>query len=279
MRPPRESRGGPGAGASHGARAAASQPAARGYLILCLVALGFVLLVQLERGAGLGGLLVVLVGLLGVLGRLAAGPILFLLVLGGQQFLRHAALTGHGLHWYNPGWSVEVSDVVLCGAVLAYVLAHYRLLGLVRQVVPLDPRRREGPPRWHFWRLQWLPRVVQERRSARAVSRVEVGLLVMSLPLAALLAQVFWAGLARPREVLGLSTRLWRVLLVAWVLGIGVFLTAAVLRQLRRRAMTPDEAALQLQDVVWLETRREQRRLNRWLAWKRLRRPPAKEPS
>jgi hypothetical protein len=277
MRSRREGSAGPGPGAPDAARAA-SQPAARGYLVLCLVALGFVLLAQLERAAGLGGLLVVLVGLLGVLRRLAAGPIFFLLALGAQQFLRHAALTGYGMRWHTPAWSPEVSDVVLCGAVLAYVLAHYRLLGLVRHVVPLDPRRREGPARWHLWRLQWLPRVVPERRSARAVSRGEVGVLIMSLPFAPLLAQVFWAGLARPREMLGLPARLWRLLLVAWVLGIAVFVTAAVLRRLRRRAMTPDEAALLLQDVVWHETRREQRGLNRWLAWKRLRRPPGKEP-
>jgi hypothetical protein len=109
--------------------------------------------------------------------------------------------------------------------------------------------------------------------------RVEVGLLVMSLPLAPLLAQVFWAGLAPPREMLGLPARLWRFLLVGWSLGLGVFVTAAVLRQWRRRLMTPDEAALLLQDTLWHETRREQRRLNRWLAWARLRRRPRKEPS
>jgi hypothetical protein len=35
--------------------------------------------------------------------------------------------------------------------------------------------------------------------------------------------------------------------------------------------MTAEEATLFLQDVLWKETRGEQRRLNRWSAWARLR--------
>jgi hypothetical protein len=31
--------------------------------------------------------------------------------------------------------------------------------------------------------------------------------------------------------------------------------------------MSPEEAALYLQDELWRQTRREQARLNRWLAW------------
>jgi hypothetical protein len=246
---------------------------------LYLAALGVILLVQIEQQAGLSSLLLVMVGLLGVLSRLRAAPIVVLLILAGQQLLRQAALVRYDTRGYAAAWSPEVTDIVLCGAVLAYVLAHYRLQSLVYSVVPVDPRRREGPPRWHFWRFQRLPRVVLERRSPRSVSRVEVGLLVMSLPAAPLLAQLLWAGLARPREMLGLPPRLWRSLLVTWALGFGLFVVAAALRHLRHRRMTLHEAALLLQDLVWHETRREQRRLNRWLAWKRLTRRPGKEPS
>jgi hypothetical protein len=51
-----------------------------------------------------------------------------------------------------------------------------------------------------------------------------------------------------------------------------VLAVAALLRYLALRRMTPPEAGLYLQDVLWRETRREQRRLNRWLAWAWLRR-------
>jgi len=244
-----------------------SQPGVRAYVFLCLAALGGVLLAQLDQGAGLGGLLVFLVGLLGVLSRLHSAPVLYLLVLATQQFLRQLSLT-----------TVEVSDVVMCGAVLAYVVAHYRLQGLVQNVVPLDPRRREGPPRWHWWRLYWLPRLASERRSPRGVTPYEVPLLLLTLPAAALAAQVFWAGLTLPRAPPALPYPLWSMLLIFWSLGVGMFVVAVALRQWRRRQMTPEEAALLLQDVLWFETRREQCRINRWLAWAHFRSPRRKEP-
>jgi hypothetical protein len=49
-------------------------------------------------------------------------------------------------------------------------------------------------------------------------------------------------------------------------------LAVAFLRLWRQRQHPPAIAALYLQDVLWKETRREQRRLHRWLAWARLER-------
>jgi hypothetical protein len=247
--------------------------AGRAYQVLCLAALVVILVVQIEQQAGVSAWLFLLVGLLGVAACLRSAPILVLLVLAGQQFLTELAHAGYGRRW-SAASSLRVADVVLCGAVLAYVVAHYRLQGLVHNVVPLDPRRRAGPPRWHFWRLGWLPRVVQERRSPRLVSPVEVGLLVMTLPAAPLLAQALWAGLAPPWTLWSLRPPLWRLLLITWILAMGLFVAAAVLRHWARRRMSVDEATLLLQDVVWHETRREQRRINRWLAWARLRARP-----
>jgi hypothetical protein len=43
--------------------------------------------------------------------------------------------------------------------------------------------------------------------------------------------------------------------------------------------MSVEEATLLLQDTLWLETRREQGRINRWLAWARLRSRRRKELS
>ena len=250
----------------------------RAYQVLCLAALVVILVIQVEQQSGLSALLLLLVGLLGVAACLRSAPVLVLLVLAGQQLLSELAHAGYGRRWPAAS-SFRVADVVLCGAVLAYIVAHYRLQGLVHNVVPVDPRRRAGPPRWHFGRLGWLPRVVQESRSPRLVSPVEVGLLVMTLPAAPLLAQVVWAMLAPPRSAWSLSPPLWRLLLVLWILGVGLFVAAAVLRHWARRRMSEDEAALLLQDVVWHETRREQRRINRWLAWARLRARPRKERS
>src|SRR5262249_33484689 len=72
-------------------RRASSPPpeaAARAYIVLCLAALVGILLAQLDQGVGLGSLLVLMVGVLGVVSRLQSGPLLLLLVLGIQLFLR-----------------------------------------------------------------------------------------------------------------------------------------------------------------------------------------------
>ena len=53
--------------------------------------------------------------------------------------------------------------------------------------------------------------------------------------------------------------------------GLGLFVAVGVTRYWIWRRMTLAEATLFLQDVQWQETRGEQRRLNRWLAWARLR--------
>jgi hypothetical protein len=255
-----------------------AQPAVRAYMVLALAALAVIFSTQLEQGAGLGSLLVLLAGLLGVTARLHAAPLLFLLVLVAQQILWRVSHPGFH-RGVAPPSVLQVSDVVLCGAVLAYVMAHYRLQGLLGDVVPREPRRREGPPRWRFWRYYWLPRPAPERRSRRGVSATEIPILLLTLPAAALGAQFIWAVLAPRWGPLQLAPPVWRLLVLAWGLTVALLLVGTVLQQWRRRQMSVEEARLLLQDALWLETRREQGRINRWLAWARLRRRRQKESS
>ena len=62
------------------------------------------------------------------------------------------------------------------------------------------------------------------------------------------------------------------ILAIIVALVLGVVVASAFLGYWRSAAQTREQAALVLQDAVWAETRGEQRRLNRWLAWARLRR-------
>ena len=247
-----------------------AHPAVRAYMVLALAALAVIFTTQLEQGAGLGSLLVLLAGVLGVTARLHAAPLLFLLVLVAQQILWRVSHPGFH-RGVAPPSVLQVSDVVLCGAVLAYVVAHYRLQGLLGDVVPRDPRHREGPPRWHFWRYSWLPRTASERRSPRGVSATEIPILLLTLPAAALAAQFIWAVLTPRWGPLQLAPPVWRILVLGWSLTIALLLVSTALKHWRRRHMSVEEAALLLQDALWLETRREQGRINRWLAWARLR--------
>src|SRR5262249_13350429 len=73
----------------------------------------------------------------------------------------------------------------------------------------------------------------------------------------------------RPPHLFGMSETAWRFASLIWLLGIGVILLVGFLGTLRTYRMTPDEARMVGQDVIWVETRGEQRRITRWTAWAR----------
>jgi hypothetical protein len=63
---------------------------------------------------------------------------------------------------------------------------------------------------------------------------------------------------------------------VAWALLLVMFLAAHAFRHWRRLQLDRVGALIMLQDLLWNETRGEQRRIQRWLAWKKLRDRDAK---
>ena len=64
--------------------------------------------------------------------------------------------------------------------------------------------------------------------------------------------------------------RISRLLSLAWLLMVGLLVAGTVLAHWRRRQMDRAAAQLLLQDTLWRETRRGQRRIFRWLAWRKL---------
>ena len=60
--------------------------------------------------------------------------------------------------------------------------------------------------------------------------------------------------------------------MLLWVFGLLLVLAAGAVAYLGQQRLTPEEAAMFLQDELWRQTRREQARLGRWLAWATLRR-------
>jgi hypothetical protein len=243
----------------------AEQAGVREYQVLGLFALGMIFLIDLQQGNTLLSVLLLLVGLLGVLLRLRIGPIVFLLAFGVIQWSKqHTWARFGGLP--SPHTGFLANEVAMSMAVLAYVLAQYRLQSLVLHIFPPDPRRRAGPRRW----LILPPRIVLQRRPGTLVSPQEVAWFVLLLPVWALLAQGLWALLAPPRPMAGLPVWITRLVFFGWALGLGTLMTATLLDFWQRRRSRPEIAALYLQDVLWRETRGEQRRLNRWTAWWRI---------
>lgn len=183
-----------------------------------------------------------------------------------------------------------VLDILLCFAVVAFAASFFRLLAVTRNVFPIDRRRqrfrREVKEGAQFVRLH----SAEEKRSPGLVEHSEIAPLLIAVGTAVIIAQLFWTWLGERHSLTDLSftyrgfdeerqvmitqalpvvipNAIWRMLLILWVFFITIVPIAAVLSMLGMRRTSVSEAALFLQDCLWRETRREQARNNRWLAW------------
>jgi hypothetical protein len=237
-----------------------------------LICVGALFLILVSDQGDLGGvltLLPVLAGALGLVMRTSMGSIMLLLTLGAKIFL---------VHLMRPGWvrmsrfeltAFRITDILLGLGVLAYVIAHYRLVGLVRNIFPADSRRRELVPRGDGRGM--VSRQVDQKRSKKLVSPLEFALLLVALPVFTLLAHVVWKLLRLPSRwsAVDLPEWLWAwtgLIWPVWILALGLLIAWGLISYWGRRGMTPAEGQVLLQDAVWEETRREQRRITRWLA-------------
>ena len=76
-----------------------------------------------------------------------------------------------------------------------------------------------------------------------------------------------WLVLRKVRRPWQIDEQHWRLGLLAWIMLGGPAIAMAVIGHLGWRRVSRTEAAMFLQDGLWHETRREQRRINRWRAW------------
>jgi hypothetical protein len=243
------------------------------YQLLCAMALATIFLVQLQQGAFLWGAAVVLLGALAIVQRAPISPIAVLFPLvGGQLYLQYLFPSG------RPRNLLQVEDVVMCTATLAYIGGHYRLISLWRSVLPADPRQRYHPEGPVIMGLNKVGKVALQHRPALLLSRGELALFVLQLPMFALLAQVTWLVLGTPRELHGLSARWIQFMLLVWGLALSVFIVGQLFRLIRLLRMDRITAKMVLQDTLWRETRREQRRVARWLVWWKVKARPDENP-
>jgi hypothetical protein len=253
-------------------------PAVRDYGLLCMGALTLMVAALVLRKPDPWVLLPALLGALGLMFRWRAGPVIVLLavllLLGswwvgtspGRIFaylLGWVVLVAGRFRGIAPQWRpgvpsrevVPVSDFLLAVSAVAYAAAQYRVQGLTRRLFPAAKKGDDAG-----------------RRSPDTVRGREVLLMLAAPVVCGAGAALIWRWLRRQTTDLEISDPAWQGILVIWLLGGGVLAVAAGLRYLALRRMEPLEAQLYLQDVLWRETRREQRRLNRWLAWAWLRR-------
>jgi hypothetical protein len=252
----------------------------RHYQALCGLALSAIVLIHLQSSSLLPQVSLVvnvLIGLIGVLGifyRARLSPMLALLAIAAPHLIEQYHANQSLIPDARSMRFLDVADLLLCMATLTYFIGHYRLQGLWFGVVPSDVRvailpsaagrgvggegeKKPAPP---------------SARSEQSLSAEELITLVFTVPAFALLADLACLLLKQYWTVIDLPTRPhWQQFLaVAWTLLLVMFLAAHALRYWRRLQMDRVSAMLMLQDILWNETRGEQRRINRWVAWKKL---------
>lgn len=239
-----------------------SHPAVRNYMLFCLAALFLLVVCLADRGLDWWCLVPALIGCLTLLTHWNHGPPLVLLSLAGLLGMP-GPRSLHGYPYAARFQAPTLMDLVLCVAVLGYVLGHYRLLSLSRTIFPADSRRQGRQARK-------LPDGAQ-RRSADLVTPWEMTLLGIALPVWSGLAVLIWTLLMEGSPPLDMPRPLWRVLQIGWTALSVLAITGILAGYLRLTTATPEESLLYLQDQLWRQTRREQSLLNRWLSWMRLR--------
>jgi hypothetical protein len=219
-----------------------------------------VFLVLNQRGVPyLSCLLPLLVGAGGATIGWARIPVVYLVVLATVL-----SIEPNRYFMSSHGGNVWLTDVLLCAGVLAFVAAQYRLQSLLKSAFPpaLLPGEAETRPQG--------PAPANPRRASRSVTPREVGTLLVLLPAWAIVAQLVAALLPASLGNPGLRPAVWRGMTLLWLLSVAALVIASLFDFYHRRHMTSAEAMLFLQDELWRETRREQRRHDRWRAWGRL---------
>ncbi len=240
--------------------AGATTITARHYQAVCGLALAAIFLVQLQQSSLampitlLANLLMIFIGTLGILYRVRLSPIFTFLALAFPLLMeRYHADQLFGADFRNVRF-LDVADVLLCIAMLTYLIGQYRLHGLWFGLLPSDARLKTET----------------QARSQTSLSAAELAGLIFPIPVCALLAQFAVLALKQNWNLVELTPR-WRQFLVAvWAILLIMFLAAHAFRYWRRLHMDRVSALLLLQDMLWHETRGEQRRIQRWSAWRKL---------
>lgn len=249
-----------------------AHPVVRNYTLFCLAALFLVVVCLVERGLDWVCLVPAGIGCLTLLTNWSLGPPIVLL--SSAILLSMTSPPPRGFYFARPAFQMPtLMDLIFCLAVLAYLVANYRLLSLVRYIFTPDLRKLSRRPQPNPLR----------RRSPDLVQPWETALLGFSLPVWVALALMVWAWLMRgsldSERPWGIPQPVWRVLQLLWV-SLAMLAVTGVLTGYRRwTTATPEESLLFLQDQCWRQTRREQSILNRWLTWARLRAQRKKEAS
>ncbi len=242
----------------------------RGLLFAGLSGLAMLFVVMFERGADIGGLLVAVLGAAGLVLGWRGSPTFVILILLYFLIFPYGLPPPEEDPFELEYGTFRVADLLMAAALVVYLSAHYRLLGLTQVAMPAEPGGfgRTATPRTRpadLIRKGELPRTFYLTAAVVLVGQI-VWALVINLEVDTLgdFPLRFTESSTLRRDGGDLSP--WRTRLVAVVglLFFGTLLGRLVFGYWRLRTLTPAEGAMLLTDAGWDETRRERVRVEGW---------------
>src|SRR5262249_15149869 len=209
----------------------------RDYLLIGLASSVVLMLLMFQRGLGIYSVIPAVIGAIGLLLRWRLGPAMVLVAVIVLCYLDRVQQVSSARTEEGP---VNLENLLLCAAMLGYLVGHYRLQGLTRHLFPVEPRTKSQADSKR-------PHQVWTRRSASLVTGQEVLACILLLPVLAGLTQLVWYVLVvkqKPsRELVSITedfldlaglniswlmrrrqmvtALVWHVLLLLWVFGLG----------------------------------------------------------
>jgi len=284
----------------------------RQYQIVAAAGLLVLTLPLFARGLGAWSLLPLVVGVAFGLLTWRGGPymvllsLIFLVVCDTNKVTPVDIVAGCMMGCSNPGdrmdfehdarsWGLEervpILDMVMGVGLLAYLMGAFRLLGLQKNILPVDPRRRvKSSTRRQEARVGRLPPPRPQVRSETLVQPKESVFIALTAVGVALLSLLFGLWLLRRTAyadletvnvflralttendwdpfTIDMSNETWQLFVLLWSVGLMLIAFSGVLAYVGMIRRRPEEAQLYLQDQLWKETRREQSRIARWMTW------------
>ncbi len=229
------------------------------YQAVAGLALGMMFLLQLQRAVQaiessyIINVTMLLIGTVGILFRRGPSPLVTLIALAAQHLLEQFIRNRESDPDFQRTPILDLGNVLLSIATLTYLVSMYRLNLIQKKQVANDGK--QPPP----------------GRSEQSIQPLELVALVFSVPVSALCAEFAFFLVKRHWWFIDMPPRWVQFLILAWMLLITLFLARAFFRGWQRAVMSRLTALVMMQDIAWNETRGEQRRIQRWMIWKRLR--------
>jgi hypothetical protein len=245
----------------------------RNYFLVCMGAMLVLLLDLLRRGLGPWALLPVAVGVVGAAFRIRFAPLLTIIVVAATFMATEGEFGSSS--FLPPTFNGSLPDWILSAAMLAFFVAHYRILGLTGPYFPPDESK--GAKASEGASTPGPAEHLTSPRGAHSITPSELSWFVLSLPVWAMLAQLLWKFIPAGVNPHELPAAAWQGIVFAWTFGVGLFLVAGILGYVLWQQRTRREARLVLQDALWREICRDQRRVSRELTRARLTRRHGKE--